>query len=344
MASLVEGLAEGGWLPYYALRRGIRYRCGQVLAELRKGDVTKENVAKMEFIQHLKEQPIAINTIDANEQHYELPAEFLQLVLGKNMKYSSCFYASDTKSLDEAEGIMLDLYCERAGIKDGMDLMDLGCGWGSFTFFAAKKYPKSKVTSLSNSATQREFIEGEAKKRGLNNITVITCDINNFDTKLRFDRIISIEMLEHMKNYQILFQRISTWLKDDGKIFIHIFAHKTFAYDYKKGDWLADHFFTGGTMPSSDLFLYFQEYLTIEDMWVLPGTHYGKTAEDWLINMDKKEHLKRIREIFASVYGKDQVEKWVNRWRLFWLACAELFAYDNGQEWVVSHYLFKKKK
>jgi len=260
------------------------------------------------------------------------------------MKSSSCFYTTETKSLDEAEDNMLNIYCEKAGIKDGMDLMDLGCGWGSFTFFAANKYPNSKITSLSNSSTQREFIEGEAKKRGLKNINVITCDINSFDTTLRFDRIISIEMFEHMKNYEILFQHVSSWLKDDdGKIFVHIFAHKKFAYDYKKGDWMADYFFTGGTMPSSDLFLYFQKYLTIENMWVLPGTHYGKTAEDWLLNMDKRDHLKRIREIFTAVYGKDQVEKWVNRWRLFWLACAELFAYDNGQEWVVCHYLFNKK-
>jgi len=224
-----------------------------------------------------------------------------------------------------------------------MDLMDLGCGWGSFTLFAAKRFPNAKITSVSNSATQREYIMGEAKKRGHNNINVITCDINQFDTQLRFDRIVTIEMFEHMKNYQVLFQHVSSWLKEDGKIFIHIFAHKTYAYDYKKGDWLADNFFSGGTMPSADLFLHFQQHLFLEDMWVLPGTHYGKTSEDWLLNMDKREHQTKIREIFANVYGKDQVPKWINRWRLFWLACAELFAYDNGQEWVVCHYLFKKK-
>jgi len=259
------------------------------------------------------------------------------------MKYSSCYYTEKTKSLDEAEANMLSMYCEKAEIVDGMHLMDLGCGWGSFTLFAAKRFPKCKITSVSNSATQREFIETEAKKRGLTNIQVITCDINKFDTELRFDRIITIEMFEHMKNYELLFQHVSTWLKDGGKIFIHIFAHKNFAYDFKKGDWLADHFFTGGTMPSSDLFLYFQQHLTIENQWIIPGTHYQKTSEDWLLNMDKKEHLPKIREIFAKVYGKDQVEKWVNRWRLFWLACAELFGYDNGQEWIVCHYLFRKK-
>jgi len=344
MAQYAESLAEGGYIPYYLLRRGIQFRCGQVLQELRKSNVESEQSEKTQYVKSLKTFPIAINTPDANEQHYEVPTEFFKLVLGKNMKYSSCYFTSKTKSLDEAEDEMLSMYCEKAGIVDGMDIMDLGCGWGSFTLFAAKRYPKSSITSLSNSATQREYILGEAQKRGHKNISVFTGDINAFNTELRFDRIVSIEMFEHMKNYEALFQKVSSWLKDDGKLFVHIFAHKTFAYDFKKGDWMADNFFAGGTMPSSDLFLYFQKHLIVEEIWTLPGTHYQLTGEEWLKNMDKKENLAKAREIFAKVYGKDQVEKWVNRWRLFWLAVAELFGYAGGQEWVVCHYLFSKRK
>eukprot|EP01119_Soliformovum_irregulare_P008831 TRINITY_DN21940_c0_g1_i1.p1 TRINITY_DN21940_c0_g1~~TRINITY_DN21940_c0_g1_i1.p1 ORF type:complete len:363 (-),score=95.65 TRINITY_DN21940_c0_g1_i1:53-1072(-) len=339
---MAEGLAEGGWIPDYVLRRGIRYRCGQVLAEFENQDPQKQQEMKMAYIQSLRETPvIAIHTDEANQQHYEVPTEFFKLIMGKYMKYSCCLYDDNTKSLDEAEENMLSTYCERAQLRDGLDIMDLGCGWGSFTLYAAKRFPGSKFTSLSNSATQREYIEGEAKKRGLTNIQVFTQDVNKFETNLRFDRIVSIEMFEHMKNYQSLFKKVSSWLKDDGMLFTHVFCHRFHPYDFKKGDWMADNFFSGGTMPSQDLFLYFQQDLSIVNHWAVDGTHYQKTSEAWLVNMDK--NAAEIRKIFEKVYGADKVTTWVNKWRLFWLAVAELFGYANGKEWLVTHYLFKKK-
>jgi len=338
---MAEKLAEGGWVPDYVLRRAIRYRCGQVLAEFQGQGASKQQEMKMAYIQSLRETPVlALHTDDANQQHYEVPTEFFKLIMGRYLKYSCCLFEDQTKTLDEAEENMLSLYCERAQLKDGMDVMDLGCGWGSFTLYAAGRFPNSKFTSLSNSATQREYIEGEAKRRGLTNIQVFTQDVNKFETERRFDRIITIEMFEHMKNYQNLFKKVSSWLKDSGLIFIHVFAHRCYPYDFKKGDWMADNFFSGGTMPSQDLFLYFQEYLTLVNHWAVDGTHYQKTSEAWLVNMDK--NAAEIRTIFEKVYGAQNVTTWVNKWRLFWLAVAELFGYNGGQEWLVTHYLFRK--
>ena len=239
---------------------------------------------------------------------------------------------------------MLNNYCEKAQLKDRQDVMDLGCGWGSVSLFVAAKYPNSRITSVSNSKTQREYIENEAKKRGIKNINVITNDINVLTIDdLKFDRIISIEMFEHMKNYEKLLEKLSSWLKPKGMLFVHYFSHKDYPYDFADGDWMADNFFSGGTMPSHDLLLYFQKDLQVINHWKVSGKHYEKTSNDWLANMDKKEHQHRIREIFEQTYGRENVNKWIMKWRLFFIACAELFGFNNGNEWIISLFLFQKK-
>jgi len=340
-----EKLAEYGWIPDYLIRKGIQYRLGQVLQAEMENTPGKTLEKKIDFIKKLKESPIAIQTQDANEQHYELPTEFFLLILGSHLKYSCCLYRTPNMTLDDAERSMLDLYIERAQIRDGDSILELGCGWGSFSLYVSARFPRCSVTSISNSATQRTYIERVASERHIKNLRIITCDINDFDPKERFDRIISIEMFEHMKNYERLLERIASWLRgDDGKLFVHIFSHREFAYDFKSGDWMADHFFSGGTMPSDDLLLYFQKDLTIVDHWIVDGIHYRLTLEQWLKNMDKRENQKQIISIFEKVYGKQNASRWIMMWRLFFLACSELFVHGDGKQWIVSHYLFEKRR
>jgi cyclopropane-fatty-acyl-phospholipid synthase len=236
---------------------------------------------------------------------------------------------------------MLDLYCQRAQLVDGQDILELGCGWGSLSLYLAQRYPSSRIVTVSNSSSQKEFIDGQIKALGLTNLTVITANIVDFSIAEKFDRIISIEMFEHLKNYEQMFERVSSWLKADGRLFIHIFTHRTCAYHYedKNGDdWLTRTFFEGGTMPAEDLFLYFQKHLRIIDQWTVNGTHYGKTAEAWLAAM--KANRAEVMQIMAATYGADMaVTKW-SHWKVFFLACAELWNYKDGSEWTVSHYLF----
>jgi len=330
-------------LPDAVVRYGIRSQLADRLRDENKGSVEANIKRKLEFVKELKSLAIAINQQDANKQHYEVPAEFYNLVLGKNRKYSSCLFSSTANTLDDAEDAMLNLYVERARLQDGMDILDLGCGWGSVALFISAKFPNARVTGLSNSNSQREFIMEEAKKRGIKNLNIITGDVAVFQTDLKFDRVLSIEMFEHMKNYEKLLEKVSSWLKPSGLIFIHIFAHKEFPYHFETdgSSWMAEHFFTGGTMPSDDLLLYFQKNVSLIDHWIVDGKHYARTNEEWLLKFDRK--ITQIREIFAKTYGVDQVTKWIVYWRAFFLACAELFAYNNGQEWFVSHYLFEKK-
>ncbi len=333
-------LAERGIVPDTLIKFGIRRLLQQRLNEGPNKNTPTSQDHTLKFISELRSSPIALETKAANEQHYELPPEFFQIALGKHLKYSSGFYDNGATNLDEAEAHMLALTAERAEIKDGMKVLDLGCGWGSLSLWIAEHFPNCQVHSVSNSAPQRLFIEATAKARGLNNIKIMTADMNVFQAPDQYDRVVSVEMFEHMRNYEKLMANISTWLKKDGKLFVHIFCHKVTPYYFEtEGDdnWMGAHFFTGGIMPSNHLLLYFQNNLKIDQHWVVNGTNYGKTSFAWLDNMDARKD--EVLKIFKSTYG-DDAQKWVQRWRIFFMSCGELFNYNGGEEWYVSHYLF----
>ena len=332
-------------LPDPVLRAGIRRRLAAVLRRHRPTDPEARQAALMRHVEGLKTSPVAIATEAANEQHYEVPARFYQLCLGRHLKYSSGYYTTPNDSLDTAEATMLRLTCERAGLADGQRILELGCGWGSLSLWMAEHYPAARITSVSNSHSQKAHIDAEAKRRGLHNLEVITANMIDFagvgDTV--FDRCVSVEMFEHMKNYRELMGRIARWLKPGGRLFVHIFTHRDTPYHFEvesDNDWMAKYFFTGGQMPSDDLLLYFQDDLRIEAHWQVSGMHYSRTSEAWLANMDA--HKAEILPLFAETYGADQTVKWWSYWRLFYLACAELWGYRGGEEWLVSHYRFVK--
>lgn len=336
-------LAEKQILPDVLIRFGMKNLINQRLRDEHANNVDMASKKFTEQLNMLKSSPIAIETDAANEQHYEVPAEFYVLSLGKNLKYSSCYWDENTKNLDQAEDNMLALYLDRGEFKDGQDILELGCGWGSLTLYMAKHLPNSKITAVSNSHSQREYIEAQAKQRGLDNIRIITCDVNELHIDQSFDRVVSIEMFEHMRNYQDLFSRISMWLKEEGKLFVHIFCHRYLMYPFEtEGDdnWMGKYFFTGGLMPAMDTLLHFQNELSIENKWSLSGQHYEKTARAWLENTDKNKE--KIIQCFTESYGKDEAALWFQRWRMFYMACEELFGYRDGREWLVGHYLFKK--
>jgi cyclopropane-fatty-acyl-phospholipid synthase len=338
---------EKGQIPDSAIRFGIRKLCKTRLEELSKISLEeKENQARA-YREGLKASPLAVHTKAANEQHYELPPEFFLHSLGKNLKYSSCYWDENTKNLDDAEALALKISCERAQIKDGMRILELGCGWGSLTLYMAKKFPNSKIVAISNSAPQKAFIDNEAKKRNLSNILVLTRDVSQLESLAlefdSFDRVMSIEMFEHFKNYEILLSKISDVLTPNGKLFVHIFTHKEYSYPFEtegEDNWMGKYFFTGGQMPSHRLLMEFQKDLQLQDTWAWDGTHYQKTSEAWLQNMDNNKEL--IKELFKTTYGNESVE-WFNRWRVFYMSCAELFGYEKGSQWGVSHYLFNKR-
>ncbi len=339
-----NSLLEKNKIPDSLIRIGIRQLLKQRLKDEHKGNTETQQAHLMKLINELKASPIAINTVDANEQHYEVPTEFYQYCLGKHLKYSSGYWNTGVTDIDTSEKDMLELTCQRADLHDGQTVLELGCGWGSLSLFMAAKFPKSKFTVVSNSRTQKLHIDEEARKRNLSNLTVITININDFTPEKIYDRVVSVEMFEHMRNYQKLMQLVSSALKHDGKLFVHIFTHKEYAYKFEvidESDWMSKYFFTGGIMPSDDLLLYFNEHLSIEKHWHVSGKHYAKTSEAWLRNMDA--HKSQIMPLFEKTYGKDQAVKWWVYWRLFYLACAELWAYNNGEEWIVSHYLFQNK-
>ena len=332
-----QKIAERGLLPQFIIRHAIRNRIAKQLDEETK------TFDKDALIKELSNSPIAHSCDSANEQHYELPPAFFKLILGKCLKYSACLWEEGTQTLDQAEQASLKLIAKRAELKDGMSILELGCGWGSFTLWAAKAYPNGQITAVSNSSFQREYIEEKAKNQGLSNITVITADMNCFQAEPSFERVVSIEMFEHMSNYEILLKRISNWLTEDGKLFVHIFTHRDIAYKYKirsEKDWMSKYFFTGGIMPSRSLLGAFNKHLNIEKQWDINGIHYSRTLEAWLLHM--KENKQEIIKIFNKHYPKNQVNCWYYRWQLFTIACSELFAYRGGEEWGVSHYLFNK--
>ena len=329
-----------GLIPDSLLRRGVRNQGRQRLQMMKNTDLKQEYLT---FLKQASSGKIAVHTDDANNQHYEVDSEFFQYCLGKNLKYSSCYWNDDTSSLDEAEDIMLDLYCKRAKIEDGMTVLDVGCGWGSLSLYLAQKYPKSKITGVSNSNSQRKFIEKLGYERNLHNLNIVTKDINSFDTNKKFDRIISIEMFEHTKNSKILMDSINKWLAPDGLFFMHVFAHKYNPYYFdteQKNAWMAKYFFTGGMMPNHDLFKDLESDLNYQKSWMLSGTHYEKTSNAWLEKMDSNKT--KILELFRRNNSNSVAKKKFYFWRLFFIACAEIFGYNGGSEWIISHHLFKK--
>ena len=338
------GLAEKGLLPDFLIRIGIRKLSKVRLAFAKNSSPAEIEERHQEWIKKMHDSPIALVPEKANEQHYEVPPEFFVTVLGENLKYSSGYWPSGTHSLDESEIEMLNLSCERAELSDGQNILDLGCGWGSLTCHMAKAYPNSKITAVSNSKDQKLFIENKCKKEGYNNITVITADMNDFNIDAIYDRVISIEMFEHMRNYKKLLKKIASSLNNNGKLFIHIFSHEILVYPFENagaGDWMAREFFSGGMMPSHNLLLYFQDDLNIEETWRLSGTHYEKTSLAWLRKMDSNKQ--KIIKIFEKTYGPDKARIWFQRWRIFFMSCEKLFGYNDGREWGVSHYRFIKR-
>lgn len=296
------------------------------------------------MIRNLRESPIAVETDTANEQHYELPPEFFGLCLGPHRKYSGCYWPPGVNSLAAAETAALQLVCERAQLADGQTILELGCGWGSLSLWMAEHYPSASILAVSNSVPQREFIVSERDRRGLKNLQIETADMNSFATERRFDRIVSVEMFEHMRNYEVLMRRIASWLNPCGRLFVHIFAHRRTAYLFTTNgpaDWMGRYFFTGGIMPSEDLLLHFQQDLMLEDCWRQCGTHYQRTAEAWLANLDANRNA--ALQILERGYGPGQGELWLNRWRVFFMSCAELFGFSGGGEWGVAHYRFAKR-
>ncbi len=340
-------LAERGWLPDALVRFGMRRVMAKRLRDETGGGDEAVAERQRRFVEELDASPIAIETPAANRQHYEVPAEFFRLHLGSRMKYSSCLYATGRETLAGAEQAMFGAYADRAQLKDGQRILDLGCGWGSFALWAAARYRRSTIVALSNSVGQREHIEAEAAALGIANLVVRTGDIVDFefdaeDSATGFDRIVSIEMFEHMKNYRRLFAKVARWLADDGRLFVHVFAHRHVAYhfeDRESDDWMTRYFFTGGTMPSFDLFKRFADDLAVEKRWWVSGRHYERTANDWLRRMDLAQDP--IMKVFDATYGAD-ARLWFGRWRMFYMAVAELFGYDEGTEWGVAHYRFAK--
>ncbi|HEX4243555.1 MAG TPA: cyclopropane-fatty-acyl-phospholipid synthase family protein [Steroidobacteraceae bacterium] len=335
------GLAERGLLPDRLLRHGVRQLCAQRLRTERAGGIGAQAERFQLLIDDLRQSPIAVDTDAANAQHYELPAEFFELCLGPRLKYSGCYYPTGEETLAQAEDAMLRLYGERAGLRNGQSILELGCGWGSLTLWMAERYPEAHITAVSNSHGQRRYIEARCRQRRYANVQVITDDVNTLQLdRNRFDRCVSVEMFEHMRNYEQLMHRIASWLKPGGVLFVHIFAHRTLMYPFEihgEDNWLGRHFFTGGLMPATDTLLWFQRDLALEQRWLIDGKHYARTANDWLARHDDKRG--QVLAMLEQAYG-DHAALWFQRWRMFWIACAELFGYADGREWQVAHYRF----
>jgi cyclopropane-fatty-acyl-phospholipid synthase len=335
LVSLQNAVATGR-VPDALLRRMIRRRLRERLQQLEAEAGGDDAAALRGYAADLGAGPFVIHQEAANRQHYELPTAFFAEFLGPRLKYSCCLWPPEAGELAAAEDAMLALTCERAGLEDGMEVLDLGCGWGSLALFIAERYPRCRVTAMSNSRTQAEHIAAA----GSGSVTALTADIAAFAPGRRFDRILSVEMFEHVRDYRELFARLARWLRPGGRVFVHVFSHARFAYTFNADDprdWMGSRFFSGGQMPAHDLFLQFDDDLVTEERWRLNGEHYARTLEDWLHRYD--DHAVAIRPILARTYGAEAASRWWADWRLFLLACAETFAFGDGREWGVSHYL-----
>ena len=336
-------LAEKGIMPDFLIRSGIRRMQKERLLWEKSSSISEVEAHHQNWVNEMKGSSIAYVPDKANEQHYEVPPEFFVNALGKHLKYSAGYWPEGVTNLDDSEFAMLKLSAERAEITNGDSILELGCGWGSLTLYMAENYPKSQITAVSNSKDQRLFIEKKCQERGFENVKVITADMNVFTIDEKFDRIVSVEMFEHMRNYEQLLDKVSSWLQPSGKLFIHIFTHKTLVYPFTEdgeGDWMGRNFFSGGIMPSHQLLLYFQKKINIEESWRFNGSHYEKTSLAWLNKMDSNKN--EIMAIFSETYGADNALVWFQRWRIFFMACEVLFGYNEGREWGVSHYRFVK--
>ena len=340
-------LAERGMLPDSLIRFGIRNLDHQRLALEKKRGPNHLTA----FVEELKKSPLALEVAKANEQHYELPPPFFQKVLGTHLKYSSGYFPRGDESLNDGEAKALELSCEHARLENGLDILELGCGWGSLSLWMAERYPKARILAVSNSKPQREFIEAACGTRGISNLKIVTCDINTFNPFAHapeflargFDRVVSVEMFEHLRNYELLFKKIASWLHSSGLLFAHVFCHRKYPYLFETtadDDWMGRYFFTAGMMPSEDLLPQFQNDLKLEEQWWWNGRHYGRTSELWLRNQDR--HYKELLPLFEENYGED-ARLWFQRWRIFFMACAELFYYHRGEQWGVAHYRFSKR-
>ncbi len=344
MSNLAINWTEQGLLPDIMVRAGIRRLLKERLAGIQAGDTAAAAQMSDRFAAEMHRAPVALLPEKANEQHYEIPAAFFAEVLGRHRKYSSCWWPEGVITLDAAEVAALAATCKRAGLANGQDVLELGCGWGSLTLWMARHYPASRITAVSNSHSQRAYIEAEATRQGFANVRVITCDMNEFDAGGRYDRIVSVEMFEHLRSWPEAFRRVRGWLKNDGRFFMHVFVHRATPYAFvarDASDWMSRYFFSGGMMPSDDLALRYQDDLRLARRWRWDGTHYERTANAWLANMDARRAA--VWPVLERTYGAEQAALWWKRWRIFLMSCAELFGYDRGQQWWVSHYLFEPR-
>lgn len=340
---MIQALLARDLLPDILIRWRIRQLLEQRLEEEARGGVEAIQERFRALLDTFRAGPIAVNTVDANEQHYEVPPAFFSRALGPRMKYSCALYPTGAESLEAAEVAMLELTCRRAGLEDGQRILELGCGWGSLSLWMAERYPHARITAVSNSRDQRLHIEARARERGLGNLQVLTADMNVFQPpETGYDRVVSVEMFEHMRNHAALMPRVASWLRPGGRLFVHVFVHGEATYPFEvrdENDWMAKHFFTGGIMPSDSYLLRFQDDLRLRDHWRVNGTHYARTARAWLGNQDR--HRREILDLFRQVYGAEAVTRFVH-WRIFFMACEELWGWNRGNTWYVSHYLFER--
>jgi cyclopropane-fatty-acyl-phospholipid synthase len=342
-ARFAIGWVEQGLVPDSVVRQGIRRLLAARLEEIGADDPAASAWQCEKVVAGMRQSTVALVPERANAQHYEVPAAFFSQVLGPRRKYSACLWQPGTEDLAAAEDAALALTCARANLQDGQEILELGCGWGSLSLWMAQHYPRARITAVSNSRSQRDFIEAEAHAAGLSNLTVIVADMNDFAPVGRFDRIVSVEMFEHMRNWPMLLDRVHDWLREGGKFFLHIFVHRSTPYffeDQGASDWMSRHFFSGGLMPSDALPLRLSGRLELLRQWRWDGRHYERTLNAWLDNMDAGRE--QVLPVLEGAYGAREAPLWLQRWRIFFMACAELFGYDAGRQWWVSHYLFQR--